>query len=194
MAQRKELFVAVFTLISAAVWCRATPVAAVSMDAFAAALGRTKGAEWISEFASQLKALDSEARIGNASYSTALRIFEGEAVPDSGSQAARFVFSVLLRVDRELRKGTTPAEVILETRKELARPGGGFGLQENAQTRLRRRLSNMGAGILDEVEKRPGPQSGPGASNGRFGSGSAGAGQQAGSSRAESGEQTETPY
>lgn len=156
---------------------------AISLSETAAQLGEGRGAKWNAQFAAKLSALGASERISPVAYEVALRAFSLRPAPEAADEAARLVFAVLLRADRELRRGMPPGEVLLEAKRWArlgASPSGAQLLRRSAGQQLRKQLSNMGTEISGDMGNRPGPQSGPGAAAGTPGTGAVGGSGQGG--------------
>ncbi len=147
---------------------------AMTSDELTARVGGDRGAEWKSEFAAELSALEAGSRIAPDAFEITARAFAGIQLSGSPDEAARLVFSIALRADRSLRKGLLPGEATLEAKRMVAQLGFGSSMDETSQMRLRRQLANMGGTIFDDMQRRSGPQSGAGAGSGPRGGGSDG--------------------
>lgn len=167
-------------------------VAAGTTEDVAAVVGESHGEVWTSEFSTELARLAATSRIADRSYALAARVFHGQRIGGTPDGAARLVFQIVQRVDRELRRGGMPGKVLMDARRAATRLEVGAPLVgESAQLRLRRQLSGMGTLIYGELGQRPGPQSGPGSQGGSAGTGSSGGGLKGrpGSSNEATGEQ-----
>ena len=145
---------------------------AAPIDELSTLVGKDHDRQWQRDFSVQLETLSGNSRFSTESLRITLQAMAGTPMADSPREAARFAFELAVRVDRALRRGTSPAEVALFARREARlapQSGTPFGARENVRTRMRQLLSGMGAAISDDVENRAGPQSGPGTGPGQGG-------------------------
>lgn len=129
--------------------------------------GRDAG--WAAGFESELSSLAASVPVSPAAYGVVLRALSGGSIEGSAQEAARLVFSLCLRADEALRRGTPPGEVLIETRLSVRLPGASRApavLRGSAQQRLQRRLAGMGSSISGDLANRRGPQGGPWAQSG----------------------------
>lgn len=155
----------------------AQTAAAASMKDVAAVVAEQHSEEWRTAFVTELESLGAGTRLAGASFATSITVFSGQRIGGTPGEAAHLVLEVMLRVDRELRRGGVPGRVVLDARRAVARLEAGerlFG--DNAQMRMRRQLSGMGTIIYGELGQRSGPQSGPGNHGGSSGTDSSGGG------------------
>lgn len=132
----------------------------------AAEVGQGRDAGWAAVFGEQLASLAKSARVSPAAYDIALLALSDTALGGSAADAAHQVFSMCLRVDRALRRGRPPGEVLLEAREtaHLASFAGGGGvLRGSAGDRIQARVKNMGGQISSDMANRFGQQGGLGA-------------------------------
>ena len=167
---------------------------AASMKDVVTAVGEPHSEAWRAAFASELEHLGAGSRIAGASYTTSLTVFSGQRIDGTPVDAAHLVYEVVLRVDRELRRGSVPGRVVLDARRAVARLGAGETLSgDSAQQRLRRQLSGMGMIVYGELGQRSGPQSGPGNHGGSSGADFSGGGARGKTGTSSSANGQETP-
>jgi len=158
--------------LAAAMTIAAGSLYAAPIDELSTVVGKDHDRQWQRAFAVQLETLSGNSRFSTESLRITLQAMAGTPMADSPREAARFAFDLAVRVDRSLRRGTSPAEVALFARREAQlspHTGSLYGTRENVRTRMRELLSGMGATISDDVENRAGPQSGPGTGPGQGG-------------------------
>lgn len=139
---------------------------AATEQELAAEVGRGRAAEWSVVFSEELSSLARSAHVSTVAYTIALRALSDETLGGSPGEAAHLVFSLCLGVDRALRRGTPPGEVLLEARESAhlaAVSGNANVLRGSARARVQTRLMNMGGQISGDMGDRLGPQRGQGA-------------------------------
>jgi len=158
--------------LAAAMTIAAGALHAAPIDELSTVVGKDHDRQWQRAFVVQLETLSGNSRFSTEALRITLQALTGTRMTDSPQEAARFAFELAVRVDRALRRGTSPAEVALYARREARlapQSGTPFGARENVRTRMRQLLLGMGAAISDDVENRAGPQSGPGTGPGQGG-------------------------
>lgn len=144
---------------------------AESAERLADELGVGRSVSWRSDFSRDLVALSAPARLAGASYSVTQRALSDAALPENPNDAARFVFSLCVRVDRALRQGVAPGEVFLLARQTAHTRRFENRYRETVQERLQNRIGRMGSEISGDLSRRPGPQQGQGMGLGSLGPG-----------------------